>query len=41
VGPAAPAAKHACKPVINADGVGEHPTQALLDTFTIHEELGR
>jgi exodeoxyribonuclease VII small subunit len=29
-------------PVINAgDGVGEHPTQALLDTFTIREELGR
>ncbi|CAG5928432.1 unnamed protein product [Menidia menidia] len=29
------------KPVINAgDGVGEHPTQALLDVFTIREELG-
>ncbi|KAL9188443.1 hypothetical protein ACHAXT_006821 [Thalassiosira profunda] len=29
------------KPVINAgDGVGEHPTQALLDTFTIWDELG-
>ena len=42
VGSAALAAKHARKPVINAgDGVGEHPTQALLDTFTIHEELGR
>uniref|UniRef100_A0A8C0LJD8 Carbamoyl-phosphate synthetase 2, aspartate transcarbamylase, and dihydroorotase n=1 Tax=Canis lupus dingo TaxID=286419 RepID=A0A8C0LJD8_CANLU len=28
-------------PVINAgDGVGEHPTQALLDIFTIREELG-
>lgn len=28
-------------PVINAgDGVGEHPTQALLDVFTIREELG-
>jgi len=28
------------KPVINAgDGVGEHPTQALLDVFTIHDEL--
>ena len=36
------AAKAAKKPVINAgDGVGEHPTQALLDTFTIMEELGR
>ncbi|MCD6291580.1 MAG: aspartate carbamoyltransferase, partial [Anaerolineae bacterium] len=23
------------------DGVGEHPTQALLDLFTIREELGR
>jgi len=42
VGAAALAAKHCGKPVINAgDGVGEHPTQALLDTFTIHEELGR
>lgn len=29
------------KPVLNAgDGVGEHPTQALLDLFTIHDELG-
>ena len=28
-------------PIINAgDGVGEHPTQALLDLFTIKEELG-
>lgn len=28
-------------PVINAgDGRGEHPTQALLDCFTIREELG-
>uniref|UniRef100_A0A8D0L7Y5 Carbamoyl-phosphate synthetase 2, aspartate transcarbamylase, and dihydroorotase n=1 Tax=Sphenodon punctatus TaxID=8508 RepID=A0A8D0L7Y5_SPHPU len=35
------AAKHCRKPVINAgDGVGEHPTQALLDIFTIREELG-
>ena len=41
VGSAALAAKYARKPVINAgDGVGEHPTQALLDTFTIFEELG-
>ncbi|GAB4545675.1 MAG: aspartate carbamoyltransferase [Anaerolineales bacterium] len=40
-GAAAVAAKAARKPVINAgDGVGEHPTQALLDTFTIFEELG-
>jgi aspartate carbamoyltransferase catalytic subunit len=41
-GSAAIAAKAARKPVINAgDGIGEHPTQALLDTFTIMEELGR
>ena len=41
-GSAAIAAKAAKKPVINAgDGVGEHPTQALLDTFTIMEEIGR
>jgi aspartate carbamoyltransferase len=41
VGSAAIAAKAARKPVLNAgDGVGEHPTQALLDLFTIFEELG-
>ncbi|MBN2387881.1 MAG: aspartate carbamoyltransferase [Anaerolineales bacterium] len=41
VGSAAIAAQAARKPVINAgDGIGEHPTQALLDTFTIFEELG-
>jgi aspartate carbamoyltransferase len=41
-GSAAIAAGAARKPVINAgDGIGEHPTQALLDTFTIMEELGR
>uniref|UniRef100_A0A7S2GQ98 aspartate carbamoyltransferase n=1 Tax=Haptolina brevifila TaxID=156173 RepID=A0A7S2GQ98_9EUKA len=35
-GTAAKAAAAASKPVINAgDGVGEHPTQALLDLFTI------
>lgn len=40
-GAAALAAKYARKPVINAgDGIGEHPTQALLDLFTIREELG-
>jgi carbamoyl-phosphate synthase/aspartate carbamoyltransferase/dihydroorotase len=28
------------KPVLNAgDGVGEHPTQALLDVYTIYDEL--
>ena len=42
VGSAALAAKYAGKPVINAgDGAGEHPTQALLDCFTIREEMGR
>jgi aspartate carbamoyltransferase catalytic subunit len=42
VGAAATAARYARKPVINAgDGIGEHPTQALLDLFTIKEELGR
>jgi len=41
VGSAALAAAAATKPIINAgDGVGEHPTQALLDLFTIQEELG-
>ncbi len=41
VGSAALAAKSAQKPVINAgDGIGEHPTQALLDSLTIKEELG-
>nr|BAL56958.1 aspartate carbamoyltransferase catalytic subunit [uncultured Chloroflexota bacterium] len=41
VGSAALAAKYARKPIINAgDGIGEHPTQALLDAFTIKEELG-
>ncbi len=42
VGSAAIAAKYARKPVINAgDGVGEHPTQALLDLFTIYQEMGK
>jgi aspartate carbamoyltransferase len=40
-GSAAIAAEFARKPIINAgDGIGEHPTQALLDLFTIREELG-
>ncbi len=40
-GSAALAAQYARKPIINAgDGIGEHPTQALLDLFTIREELG-
>ena len=41
VGASAMAAQYARKPIINAgDGIGEHPTQALLDLFTIVEELG-
>ena len=33
--------KECRKPIINAgDGIGEHPTQALLDVFTIREEIG-
>lgn len=41
VGASALAAEYARKPIINAgDGVGEHPTQALLDLYTIVEELG-
>ena len=40
-GSAATAAHYVSKPVINAgDGVGEHPTQALLDLYTIVEALG-
>ena len=35
------AASYCKRPVINGgDGVGEHPTQALLDAFTIREEIG-
>ncbi len=38
---AAAAAAHLGIPVINAgDGAGEHPTQALLDLFTILDERG-
>jgi len=41
-GAAARAAAVASVPIVNAgDGPGEHPTQALLDLFTIHSELGR
>jgi len=41
IGAAQVAADYAGVPVINAgDGAGEHPTQALLDLFTIREELG-
>ena len=42
IGSAKLAADYANVPVLNAgDGPGEHPTQALLDLFTIREELGR
>ena len=34
------ASKSLKKPLLNAgDGIGEHPTQALLDSFTIWDEL--
>ncbi|XP_050512938.1 CAD protein [Diabrotica virgifera virgifera] len=35
------ASHHCRKALINAgDGIGEHPTQALLDIFTIRDEIG-
>ena len=41
-GSAMRAARAAEKPLINAgDGPGQHPTQALLDVYTIQKELGR
>ncbi len=41
VGSARIAAEFCDKPVVNAgDGVGEHPTQALLDFFTILDTFG-
>src|SRR5881392_3305940 len=41
-GAARRAASVSSVPVINAgDGPGQHPTQALLDLYTIREELGR
>ncbi len=41
VGTAARAALATNIPIINAgDGTGEHPTQALLDMYTIHERFG-
>jgi aspartate carbamoyltransferase catalytic subunit len=41
-GTAAAAAAASPVPVINAgDGIGEHPTQALTDLYTIRKELGR
>ena len=42
VGASKLAAQYARKPIINAgDGIGEHPTQALLDLFTIIAERGK
>jgi len=42
VGSAAEAAAIAEAPVLNGgDGAGQHPTQALLDLYTIRRELGR
>ncbi len=41
IGSAQEAAKAAFVPVINAgDGAGQHPTQAILDVYTIQKELG-
>ena len=41
IGSAKEAAEAADVPVINAgDGAGQHPTQALLDIYTISQELG-
>ena len=41
-GAARQAAAVSTVPVVNAgDGPGQHPTQALLDLYTIREELGR
>lgn len=41
-GSAAAAAAVAQRPIISAgDGPGQHPTQALLDVYTIRRELGR
>jgi aspartate carbamoyltransferase len=41
VGASEVAARYAAKPIISAgDGIGEHPTQGLLDIYTILSELG-
>ncbi len=41
VGSAKRAASVSRIPIINAgDGAGQHPTQALLDLYTIHKEIG-
>jgi len=42
IGSAKEAASYLSIPLLNGgDGAGEHPTQALLDAFTIHSELGK
>jgi len=42
IGAAAEAAKATSKPVLNAgDGAGQHPTQSLLDLYTILKEQGK
>jgi aspartate carbamoyltransferase catalytic subunit len=42
IGSARVAADYSAVPIINAgDGAGEHPSQALLDLFTIQQEMGR
>ncbi|WP_047151050.1 aspartate carbamoyltransferase [Aneurinibacillus tyrosinisolvens] len=42
IGAAERAAAVATVPILNAgDGAGEHPTQALLDLYTIKKEIGR
>lgn len=42
IGSAAEAASIAEAPVLNGgDGAGQHPTQALLDLYTVRRELGR
>ncbi|MBY0376766.1 aspartate carbamoyltransferase [Patescibacteria group bacterium] len=41
-GTAEKAARVATKPILNAgDGANQHPSQALLDTYTIKKEFGR
>jgi aspartate carbamoyltransferase catalytic subunit len=42
IGAAKRAAEISSVPVLNAgDGAGQHPTQALLDLFTLHRRFGR
>lgn len=41
-GSARKAARAASVPILNAgDGPGQHPTQALIDVYTIQREIGR